>query len=244
MIDFLLDKNFYLYIILEFSAAITGIFCLKKYTKSPVKYFIYFLVFVAFAELFCAYNYFVRPNKFLYFLKGTKFEKNHWWANIYWVIGAILFYAFYYRKILHTILFKNIIKTLQYVFLIFSIVYIALHWEAFFNSFFVVLDLSGALVIFACTVLYFIEILLSDKILHFYKSINFYISATIFIWWLIITPMSFYDVYYKYEVGKSLYSFYDQEFYRLRRLVFLFSNIFMYLTFIFAFIWCKPENEL
>lgn len=240
MIDFLLKNNFYLYTILEFTAAITGIVCFKKYDKTPVRYFIYFLIFIAFADLLCAYNYFIRPNKFLYFLKGTKFEKNHWWANIYWVIGAILFYAFYYRKILHTILFKKIIKTLQYAFLIFSIIYIALHWEAFFNSFFVVLDLSGALIIFVCTVFYFIEILSSENILFFYKSINFYISATIFIWWLIIAPMSFYDVYYKYEVDKS---FYDENFHDLRRLIFLFSNIFMYLTYTFAFIWCKPENE-
>jgi len=240
LIDFLLNNNFYLYTILEFSAAITGIVYFKKYNKTPVKYFIYFLIFIAFADLLCAYNYFIRPNKFLYFLKGTKFEKNHWWANIYWVIGAILFYAFYYQRILKTALFKKIIKTLQYAFLVFSLIYIALHWEAFFNSFFVVLDLSGALIIFVCTVFYFIEILSSEKILFFYKSINFYISATIFIWWLIISPMSFYDVYYKYEVGKS---FYDQEFHDLRRLIFLFSNIFMYITFTFAFIWCKPENE-
>lgn len=226
---------------LEFLAAITGFLYYKKYKNSSVKYFIYFLFFIAISDSLCLYTNYVHPGKFLNFLIGTKFEKNHWWSNVYWVIGAIMFFAFYYRKILKTQIYKQVIKVASYSFFAFSIIYIAFNWDAFFNQFFIVLDLLGAIIIFLCTILYFIEILLSDKILVFYKSMNFYISATIFIWWLIISPMSFYDVYYKYEVGKS---FYDQEFYNLRRLVFLFSNIFMYLTFIFAFIWCKPENEL
>nr|WP_239000309.1 hypothetical protein [Hyunsoonleella ulvae] len=222
-------------------AAITGVLYLKKFSKTPVKYFIYFLVFIAISEIFGAYNYFVKPDKWLHFLIGTKLEKNHWWTNIYWVIGAIMFFSFYYINILETQSFKKLIKVARYSFLTFSIIYVIVNWQDFFNHFFIVLNLLGAVIIFLCAVLFFVEILLSEKVLVFYKNINFYISATIFIWWLIISPMTFYDVYYEYEIGIGHF---DKEFLYLRRQVFLFANIFMYLTYTFAFIWCKPENEL
>lgn len=36
----------------------------------------------------------------------------------------------------------------------------------------------------------------SETILSFYKSINFYISSTILIWWLVITPLVFFQIYF------------------------------------------------
>ncbi len=225
----------------EFLAAVTGFIFFSKYKNTNVKYFIYFLLLVAISDLLNYYTYFVRPKLALEFLIGTKFEKSHWWSNIYWSVGAIVFFAFYYRKILNSKSSKKIIKVASYCFLVFSIIYIFLNRSLFFNHFFIVLDLSGAFIVFLCTVLYFIEILNSEKLLVFYQSINFYISAIIFIWWLIITPMAFYDVYFEYEIGIGHF---DKDFLKLRNSVYLFANIFMYLTFTFAFIWCKPENEL
>ena len=93
----------------------------------------------------------------------------------------------------------------------------------------------GALIILLCTIFYFIEILQSEKILIFYKSLNFYISAAIFIWWLIVTPIVFYDIY----MSNS-----DWNFIFLRWQIYLFANIIMYLTFTFALIWYKPEKKI
>lgn len=240
MIEFLLEYYTSLTFALEFLAALTGVFFYKKYQNTPVKYFIYFLIFVALSDSLGYYTHYVRPDKALSFLIGTKFEKNHWWSTLHWDIGAILFYTFYFYKTLRFLLYKNIIKYIGYFYFLFSIICVALNWEHFFIQFFTIFDVLGAIIIFLCSVFYFIEILMSDKILEFYKSMNFYISATIFIWWLIITPLSFYSVYYTYEVGKN---FFDLDFVSLRRQIYLFSNIFMYLTFTFAFIWCKPENN-
>jgi len=241
MIDFLLKHYSLLTHMLEFLAAITGVFYYKKYKDEAAKYFVFFLVIIAFSDYLCTYSYYVKPNKALNFLIGTKFEKNHWWSTLYWDIGATLFYAFYFYRVLKTHLFKNIIKYFGYGFFVFSLIYVALNWEPFFYQFFTVFDVLGAIIICTCSVFYFVEILVSDKILEFYKSMNFYISATIFIWWLIITPLSFYSVYYTYEVGKK---FLDLDFASLRKQIYLFSNMLMYLTFTFAFIWCRPEKEI
>ncbi|RMZ50932.1 hypothetical protein EB822_06015 [Flavobacteriaceae bacterium PRS1] len=74
----------------------------------------------------------------------------------------------------------------------------------------------------------------SETILSFYKSINFYISSTILIWWLVITPLVFFQIYFLNV---------DWSFIILRWQIYLFMNIFMYSSFTIALIWCKPQND-
>ncbi len=221
-------------------SALTGLLLFKNYKNTEVKYFIYFLAYLTIFDFLSGYTRLVYHDNFFYFLIGTLIQKNYWFSTLYWKIGAIMFFAFYYRKILKTESFIAIVKYASYSFLIFSVIYILLHWEAFFNSFFPIISILGAIIVFLCTVFYFIEILFSDKILAFYKSINFYISAAIFIWWLIITPIVFYDNYTAYEV--DVYDR-DWDYIKLRRIIYIFANIIMYSTFTFALIWCKPEND-
>ncbi len=234
MEDFLRANYLLLTYSVESLAAITGLFFYKKYKLTAAKYFIWFLVFIFFSDLFMNYISFIPNNGILSFIKGTVFERNHWWSTLYWKIGAIMFFTFFYSKILKRELFKLIIRYSSIVFLFFSISYILYHWRAYFTRFFPILSILGAIVIFLCTVFYFIEVLQSNKILTFYRSLNFYISFAIFIWWLIITPLVFYDIYN---------SLADWNFVFLKWEIYLFANIFMYVTFTFAFIWCRPEND-
>ncbi|MDO5971006.1 hypothetical protein Q4Q35_14455 [Flavivirga aquimarina] len=225
---------------IEILAAVTGLLFYKKYKLTAAKYFIYFLVYLTICDFISLYTRFVRPDRFLSFFIGTVFEKNHWWSTLYWKIGAILFFGFYYYIILKVKRFRNIIKLGSFIFLVFSLIYIILNWDDFFVRFFPIISILGAVIILMCTVFYFIEILQSDKILTFYRSINFYISLAIFIWWLIITPIVFFDIYYVYDIKNS---FSDWDFVALRGQIYLFANMFMYLTYTFALIWCKLEND-
>lgn len=234
MEEFIL-KNYSLFTrIVEILAAVTGILLFKKYKFTVAKYFIFFLCYLSICDFINTYTKLIRNNGLLSFLKGTIFEYNYWWSTLFWKIGAIIFFVFYYRKILKTEIFRNIIKYSGLVFLIVSIGCILVNWDYFFSRFFPLISVMGAIIIFLCTAFYFFEVLQSDKILTFYKSINFYISAAIFIWWLIITPIVFYDIYGEYR---------DYVYINLRRYIYLFANITMYLTFTFALIWCKPEND-
>ncbi len=230
------------YLILTYSteilATLTGIICYKKYKFSNAKYFIWFLAYLVICEFLGGYTRFVRDDRFLNFLKGSLIEKNYWWSTLYWKVGAIMFFAFYYRKIIRTKSFNEILKYVSYSFFAFSMIYILWHWQEFFVSFFPILSVLGSIVVFLCSVFYFIEVLQSDNILTFYKSLNFYISAAIFIWWLIITPIVFYDNYTAYEVDVYVR---DWDYIELRKLIYLSSNIFMYSTFTFALIFCKPQ---
>lgn len=239
MVEFLLNNYFWLTFGLEFLAAITGIVLYAKFKRTAGKYFIFFLVSIFVFDFLSGYVLYVRPNKFLHFLYGTRFQKNHWLTTIYWFIGAIMFFSFYYFKILKNPFFKNTIKFISSGFLVISMVYIALNWELFFIKFFPFIDIFGGIIILLCSMFYFFEVLQSDKILNFYRSLNFYISFTIFFWWLIITPLTFYEVYFSSQVDNTR----DMNYVALRNEIFLFANLFMYLTFTFALIWCKPEND-
>ncbi|WP_405292854.1 hypothetical protein [Algibacter sp. Ld11] len=219
---------------IEILAAVTGLVLFKKYKLEAAKFFIYFLVYLSICDYLSSYARYVKDDGLFSFLEGTMFAKNYWWTTLYWKIGAIMFFVFYYHKILKTTIFKRILKISGFSFLLFSISYVALNWDKYFIMFFPSISVFGAFIIFLCTVCYFIEVLKSDKILTFYKSLNFYISFAIFIWWLIITPLVFYDVYM---------SRLDWNFIFLRWQIYLIANITMYLTFTFALIWCKPEND-
>lgn len=219
--------------VVELTATITGIVLFKKYKYTHAKYFIYFLIYLSFGDFVSTYTHHVKYDGFLNFLEGTVLEKNYWWSTLFWKVGAILFFAYYYNKILTTKKFKLIIKVIGLIFLVFSIIYIVLNWDDYFIRFFPSINIFGACVIFFCTVFYFIEVLRSNKILIFYKSLNFYISFAIFIWWLIITPIVFFDIYL---INR------DFEYIRLRYLIYLIANIIMYSTFTFALIFCKPDK--
>lgn len=235
MNDFLLEYKNTITSSIEILAAVTGLLLYKKYKLTAAKYFIWFLVYLSICDFIGGYAKYANNNGFFSFLKGTVFEQNYWWSTLFWKIGAIMFFAFFYYKILITQRFKTIVKYSGYSFLVFSIAYILIRWDVFFVMFFPIIGVLGALVIFLCTVFYFIETLQSDKILTFYKSLNFYISVGIFVWWLIITPIVFYDNY-----TSNL----DWNFIFLRWQIYLFANIIMYSTFTFALIFCTPEKEI
>jgi len=222
----------------ELIAAIVGLLYYNRYKDAIAKYFIWFLVYVAIIELIGAYPRFIRYYEFLSpiknFLAGSKFERNHWWFTLCWHVGSAVFYAFYFREIIESSRLKAIIKICVLLFLGSSTLYILLHWDAFFVSFFPFIFIISVSIILLSIILYFIEVLQSEKLVKFYTSLNFYIGVVVFIWALITTPLVFFDVYFSTE---------DMDFVMLRAVILLSSNMFMYLGFVFALIWCRPRGE-
>lgn len=167
------------------------------------------------------------------FLKGTLLERNFWVYNLFWFILSTLFISFYYLKVLKSKKNCIVVKYATYVFILFSISYTIFNIEDFFKSTAIPVKIAAVSLIFLCIMFYFIEILNGDKILTFYRSFNFYVSAALLIWWLVTTPVVFYQIYF----SKA-----DWNFVFLKWQIYLFANMFMYLTFSFALIFCKPEE--
>lgn len=218
----------------ELLATITGLIFYKKYKFTSARYFVFFLVYLSLGDFINTYVYYIKNDGIFSFLEGTVFQRNTWWSTLFWKIGAILFFGFYYSKILKNKKFKRVVKVSSYFFFFYSLMCIVFNFDDFFIKSFSSISIFGAIIIIFCSVFYFIEILQSEKILTFYRDLNFYISTSIFIWWVIITPLVFYDTY-------NL--LWDWNFIFLRWQIYLFANIVMYSTFTFALIFCSPEND-
>ena len=98
--DFILNNYSLLISTVEIIAAVAAIIVYKRYKQSTVKYFLFFLVYVAILEIIGGYPEVIAKYESLKpikdFLKGTWAEQNYWWYNIFWKIVAPLFYSFYF----------------------------------------------------------------------------------------------------------------------------------------------------
>ena len=220
-------------------AALVGLICLKKFQSTTTRYFIYFLIYVVCVELLGYYPSYSYVNGSLSWIGritlGTILEENFLWYTLFWQIGSALFLSFYYYKILKSELNKKIIRFSLIFYLLFSLVYSVLNYEVFYNDQLKLIWILGVGQSILCIVLYFLEVLNSDKIMTFYKSFEFYVASVFFVWLLIKTPLAFYQIYFSTA---------DWNFIFLRRDIILFANIFMYLTFVFALLWCKPRYDV
>lgn len=234
MLEFLIQHSNNLYLLLEIIAAVTGIILYKKYRNTAAKYFIHFLIYIVIIVIIGKYSHFVRNNGLLNVLEGTLFEKNYWWFTIFWNIGGTVFFALYFQKILKSIKSKRWLKYSLVIFLIISITEIVYTYPDFFKTAIPLVRLSSLIVILQCVFYYFLEVLQSDKILYFYRSLGFYISCAILILWLIQTPLVFYEDYYSLR---------DKSYVNLRNSINLIGISFMYITYTIGLIVSNPDYD-
>ena len=218
----------------ELLAAVTGLLCLKKYKTTAAKYFIYFLVYVFILELLGNYPKALKYIDGAYLIKDTLIETNYWWFNLFGRIGFSLFLSIIFYNILTIKIYKKIIKHTVSILIYIAFLYSFLNFQTIFKTSDIVLTFISLSLILTCLVLYFLEMLQSYKVLNFYNELYFYISSAFLIWYLITTPLIFYQIYFSTA---------DWSFIFLKWQIFLFANVFMYLTFTFALIYCKPEKE-
>ncbi len=234
VIDFLINNRHNFTLFVEILAAVTGLILYKKYKHTAAKYFIYFLVYIVFMVIIGRYSYLVRDDRVFSFLEGTLIERNYWWFTLFWKITAVVFFGWYYSKVLKNESHKKILKISIFTFMITSIVIILFNLNLYFTGSIPSIGVLGALVILQCVVYYFMEILQSDKILTFYKSLNFYISCAILLFWLIKTPLAFFEPYYRKA---------DMDYVNLRGYINLIVISFMYITYSIGLIVSNPEND-
>ena len=221
---------------LELLAALTGVFYYKKYKHTIVKYFVWFLVFTFVQDTISQVYTKIYKNFFFEEYGMIWLVSNHWWYTLFWDIASSCFYLFYFSLILKTKRNKKILKIAAILFAVSALGIITFNFEHFIWHSFISIDMLNALAIFLCVSMYFIEVLSSNKILDFYKSFNFYVSVVIMLWWLVITPLVFYNHFYYYGQDDA---------YKLIQLtVYFCANLFMYLSFILLLILYKPNKEL
>ena len=231
MIEYLLRHKGFVIICFEFISALVGSIIFIRTDKPLFKSFSFFLWFTFLVEVFGNYSNYIHSFSFLISLQNTDFSKNYWLYNFFGIF-QVFFYIFFYLKAVRTNFTIKILKWLL-VFYFFSTGFILIikHEDYFFryinDNFYV-----GTFCVLICIFIYFYEILQSDKILIFYKSFVFYVSIGLLIWWLVFPPLILYYPYFN-----TAYP----EFIRLRNIILLSVNVFMYSCFIFGFIWDRQK---
>lgn len=237
MREFIFEYYYYLNEGVIILAALVGLLTFNKFKGTKVKYFIFFLLYVLVVELIGWYpslSYYNESFKWIDdYTKGTILEENYLWYGVFWKMGSALFISFYFRKILKSKHLKLIIQYLTYLFIGLCLVYLIFFNDTYYKGESYLVNFSGVLIIVLCAVFYLVEVLMSEKIISFYKSFHFYVASVFFIFFLIKTPISFFQIYYSTN---------DWNFVFLRDEIILFCNLFMYITFSLALLICKPED--
>jgi hypothetical protein len=231
---FLLDNYNIINKSVIFLAVLLGVYSYQKFKLTQVKYFIWFLVYVFVIEVFSGYYSFFSFFDIEDLITGTIIERNYWWITLTWVIGAPLFYSYYFKNILSNTLLKQIVSFAFWSILVVSGLVLIVDYRIVFSSYAMPIELTSFAVVIVSIACYFVEVLLSKKVLVFYKSINFYISVIVLFWWLVTTPLLFFEEYFNTN---------DPKYITLKWMVYMFANILMYSGFALALYFCKPQKN-
>ncbi|TYA59280.1 hypothetical protein [Formosa maritima] len=234
MKDTLLQNYMFINIAVIFIAAFVGLLVFKKYKQTPVKYFIYFLIYVFVTEVLGSYARILNQLGLYYLIESSVFKFNFWWHTLTWYLGSAIFFAWYYRKLLKNNFLKSILQYALYLFLIISIGNIVLNFQQFFEGTFKMIRIGNMSIIMLSAVFYIYELLHTEKILEFYTDFHFYISGILLIWLLVTIPLV------HFVCGNAAT---DPNQAELKWLIMLYANIFMYLSFVVALIFSKPNND-
>lgn len=233
MEKFFIENYSYLTYFVELVAVIAGIITYKKYKGTPATFFIKIIWFSFFIELIGSYSNYYNTFEFLKPILNSIFKVNYWWYTLTYLIGVVISISIFYQKILENIRFKLFLKYLTVAYFLSAVIYLLINPDLFFSQIPPVISiLAGILVLTSC-VLYLIELLLTDKIINFYKSVYFYITVGLFFWWIVVTPLTFYDVYMVNS---------DWKYILLKWQVFLSLNFMMYIVFAVGLLISKPEK--
>lgn len=216
---------------IELVAALTGILCFRKYKSTTTKYFIYFLFYIVFVEAVGVGFYYFKTSPIISFLRSFGI-KSVAWFNLFWMFGSVLFVMCYFHSLLKLKSYKILIKITALVFSMLMLGHFYMYPELFLKTHAPFYLLMGAFATSICVVLYFVELLKSDAIIDMFATFGFYASVGLLVWWLIISPVFFYDIYNTTS---------DWDYVNLKRLIFLFANIFMYTCFSVGLIVSKAK---
>jgi hypothetical protein len=222
--------------IIEILAAIAGIYYIKNGpTDRITRWFVFFLWMTLLVETVAAYApiaYF-SEYKYFSFVECTHFADNVWIYNVS-IIASFSFLVYYFYTFLKGRLIRQVVKHAVISYILSSVVYLLIFEDIFFRELSQFSNIAGTLLLLIVIVLFYFQLLKSDVTLNLKFFLPFYISIGVLIFNLLITPIDIFDDFYSGE---------DILFTKIKNIVYLFSNLFMYSSFILGFIICRRKKS-
>ena len=213
----------------ELLASIFGLIYYYKYKNTPVKYFLFLLCYITLTEFTAWFASSNRVESLLFLNENGRYY-NFWFYNLLRIVTFITLFFIYLRSI-NTKRYQKWIK-------IFIGIYSGLtliNW-IFIQSF--TFEMSetpkvvGSVFLIITILFYFIELLRSEKIIVFHKTLLFWISVGLLLFYTGTIPFSLKVNGYALIPG----------IHELFLIIYVLA-IIMYLTFTFGFIWSKKESH-
>ncbi len=222
--------------ILEYLAAIAGIYFLKKssdYTKWD-KYFVWYLWVTCAVETLGFYAPVAYFSDYAYFsfVQDTSFKSNYWLYNSF-SIFSISFYCLYFISYIKSSIKKKGLTTLVYIYVIYSIAHFFMT-DGFFEGYSQVILFSGTLLLILHVLMYYFDLLRSDQLMNVKYLLPFYVSIGALVFHICVTPIFLLSNYFSSE---------NSLFVKLRVNVLLYANIFLYSTYTLGFLICSKKNK-
>lgn len=210
----------------ELLAALFGTFYFYKYKTTHLRVFLYLLWLITITEFSAGFIYNQKIEWLLYYGEKTKSFYNWWMFNILDTVSFLVYYYIFY-KTLQSIKFRLWVK-------IFAISYCVLsvfNWvfiQDFFTEMQSYLYVIGAIFLIISIIFYFIELLKSERILKFHRSLLFWISIGLLLYYSGTIPFA--AQYNGYALIPGIH--------KLFLIIYILATA-MYLLFTFGFIWSK-----
>lgn len=231
MVDFLTKYFNYITYVFEFFALIVAVFCFKKFKHTATRVFIFYIAYVMFVELVGISFFYFKSFPITKYLISLNFYSTAWY-NLAWLFGSVIFVLYYIQKVLENKKNKWIVRVLNVMFLVIMLSHFLLYPNVFLKEHHPLYQFLGAFSILIACSIYFLEFVNSNKLLNAFSTFSFYALSALLIWWLIITPILFFNIYNTEA---------DWDFANLKRRIFVFANIFMYSCFAIGLIVSKPK---
>ena len=218
----------------EVLAAIFGTRYILLHKKNrPVKYLVYFLWFTVFIEIITYLPILIKTHGYFPNLKSTIWANNQWVFNIYDII-SFSFYIYFFLTQLKIKRKKYTIYASIISFTVISVLYL-LNSDVFFQQAAAFNMIVGASVIFILIGVYWYQLLISNDILHFYRTITFYIACGILPFLLATVPLFIFSSYYDTSISPV--------FVNIHNIVLMISNIYLYIIYSVGFIICYKRSK-
>ncbi len=210
----------------ELLSAVIGSFYFYKYRSTSLKYFLYLLWFITFSEFLGAY---IRVSgNFAGFIDEKGRAYNTW---VYNILGLVTFTTLFYMywSYLKNETFKKWIKIFVVIYIL---IYIAnwIFFQDFIKDSATSPEVIGSILLVVTIIFFFIELLRSEKIIIFHKTLLFWVSIGLILFYAGTTP--FILEYNGYKLIPGIHKLF---------LIIYILAILMYLIFTFGFIWSKKE---
>ncbi|WP_369048825.1 hypothetical protein [Tenacibaculum sp. UWU-22] len=205
----------YIILVFEVLAAIIATIYYKKYKNTTERYFLYYLWAVFFVEM-----------AGLSYWKILK-SGNNYWIYIIYTYFSFLFFFYWFYSILEKKKYKKILLFLAFIFSVYGIYnFMVLSWNQYQIPTFV----CGAIITIISALLYFSELLDSDKVLNVKTELRFWIATGLLLFNVGMTPFMIFSDYFKSDN-------------RLFVIILVSLNFILYGCYSLGFIWLKPKNK-